>query len=62
MCLKIKATCVVEYDVEDVVRDFKNDYPNTNFGIDDAKDMIHQWIKDDFQCLLMEYKVEEINA
>jgi hypothetical protein len=62
MCMKIKAICEIEYDVKDVMRDYKNDYPDVDFGIDDAKSMIHQWIKDDFGCLLMDYKVEEINA
>ena len=59
---KIKATCVVEYDAEEVLEDLSKDYPDESWDINDAKSMIHRWIKDDFGCILMDYKVEEINA
>lgn len=60
--MKIKAVCEVEYDVEEVMNDMRKDYPELDFGMDDAKGMIHQWIKDDFGGIHMEYRIEEING
>lgn len=62
MCYKIKATASIEYDVEDVLADLRHDYPNEVWEISDAKDMIHKWIKDDFENMIVQPKIEEINA
>lgn len=62
MCMKIKAICEVTYDVEDVLTDLQSEYPDESWGMDDAKSMIYQWIKDDFGSILMDYRIEEINA
>lgn len=60
--MKIKAVAEIEYDPQEVLDDLRKDYPDEQFDIEYAKGMIHQWIKDDFGCILMEYKVEEING
>ena len=60
--MKIRATCTVEYDPQEVLKELNQDYPDGSWDMDYAKGMIHQWIKDDFGCILMEYKVEEING
>lgn len=58
--MKIKVSCEVIYDTQDVINDLSNDYPNDSFSEDDAKTMIYQWIKDDFEPTMLDYKVEEI--
>jgi hypothetical protein len=62
VCRKIRATAVAEYDVEDLLRDMEEEYPNQSFTEQDAVDMIHQWIKDDFENTLAEVRIEEING
>lgn len=59
--MKIKATAELEYDCEEVLDDLKKDFPDQEWTIQDAKDTIYNWIKDDFGGLHMEYKIEEIN-
>jgi hypothetical protein len=46
--MKIKASAIIEYDTQEVLSDLRKDYPDQQFDINDARAMIHQWIKDDF--------------
>jgi hypothetical protein len=64
VCRKIRATAVIEYDVEDVLRELQEDYANESesFTEEYVVDMIHQWIKDDFENTLAEVRIEEING
>ena len=62
MCTVIRATATVEYKIEDVMNDFAEDYPAEEFTEEDARDMIHKWIKDDFENTLAEVRIEEING
>jgi len=62
MCTVIRAIATVEYKVEDVMNDFSEDYPNEEFTETDARDMIHKWIKDDFENTFAEVRIEEING
>ncbi|CAB4148012.1 hypothetical protein UFOVP696_92 [uncultured Caudovirales phage] len=62
VCKKIRATAVVEYDVEEVLLDLRTDYPEENFTEEYVVDMIHKWIKDDFENTLAEVRIEEING
>lgn len=58
----IRATAIVEYKLEDLINEFKEDYPEEEFTEQDAISMIHQWIKDDFGNTLAEVRIEEING
>lgn len=62
MCKKIRATAIVEYDVEDLLKDIREEYPDESFTEQDALDMIRKWIKDDFENTLAEVRIEEING
>lgn len=62
MCKKIRATAIAEYDVEELLRDMREEYPDESFTDQDAIDMIHKWIKDDFENTLAEVRIEEING
>ena len=62
MCKKIRATAVIEYDVEGVLTDLHQDYPEEKFTEEYVIDMIHKWIKDDFENTLAEVRIEEING
>ena len=62
MCTVIRAIATVEYKIEDVMNDFSEDYPNEEFTETDARDMIHKWIKDDFENTFAEVRIEEING
>ena len=44
------------------MNDFSEDYPNEEFTETDARDMIHKWIKDDFENTFAEVRIEEING
>ena len=52
----------MEYKIEDVMNDFSEDYPAEEFTETDARDMIHKWIKDDFENTFAEVRIEEING
>lgn len=60
--MKIRATCEIIYDVDTTLADLRHDYPDTNWEISDAKDMISKWIKDDFENMIVEPRIEEING
>jgi hypothetical protein len=62
VCRKIRATAVIEYDVEDVLRELQEDYSDEEFTEEYVVDMIHNWIKDDFGNTLAEVRIEEING
>lgn len=62
MCKKIRATAIIEYDIDQLVSDLEQDYPEEKFTEQDAIDMIHKWIKDDFENTLAEVRIEEING
>ena len=62
VCKKIRATATIEYNVEDVMLDLTQDYPEENFTEEYVIDMIHKWIKDDFENSLAEVRIEEING
>lgn len=62
VCRKIRATAVVEYDVEDVLRELQEDYEDQEFTEEYVVSMIHEWIKDDFGNTLAEVRIEEING
>ena len=62
MCKKIRATAIAEYDVEDLLKDMREEYPEESFTEQDAVDMIHKWIKDDFENTLADVRIEEING
>lgn len=62
MCTVIRAIATVEYKIEDVMNDFSEDYPAEEFTETDARDMIHKWIKDDFENTFAEVRIEEING
>jgi len=62
VCKKIRATAVIEYDVESVLTDLEQDYPEEKFTEEYVIDMIHKWIKDDFENTLAEVRIEEING
>lgn len=58
--MKIKASATIEYDADEVLADLRKDYPDEQFDINDARTMIHQWIKDDFHVNdLMTLTIEE---
>ena len=58
--MKIKASAIIEYDADEVLGDLRKDYPDEQFDINDARAMIHSWIKDDFHVNdLMTLKIEE---
>jgi hypothetical protein len=62
VCKKIRATAIIEYDIDQLVSDLEQDYPEEKFTEQDAIDMIHKWIKDDFENTLAEVRIEEING
>ena len=62
VCKKIRATAVIEYDVEEVMKELHSDYTDENFTEEYVVDMIHNWIKDDFGNTLAEVRIEEING
>lgn len=62
MCKKIRATAVIEYDVKQVLFELKEDYSDEEFTEEYVIDMIHGWIKDDFENTLAEVRIEEING
>jgi hypothetical protein len=62
MCKKIRATATVDYVIEDLLKDMREEYPDEKFTEQDAVDMIHQWIKDDFGNTLADVRIEEING
>ena len=62
VCRKIRATAVIEYDVEDVLRELQEDYSDEKFTEEYVVDMIHNWIKDDFGNTLAEVRIEDING
>jgi hypothetical protein len=62
VCRKIRATAVIEYDVEDVLRELQEDYSDEEFTEEYVVDMIHNWIKDDFGNTLAEIRIEDING
>ena len=62
VCKKIRATAVVEYDVEEVLLDLRTDFPDEEFTEETVVDMIHNWIKDDFGNTLADVRIEEING
>jgi hypothetical protein len=62
VCKKIRATATIEYDVEDVMTDLEQDYPEEKFTEEYVIDMIHKWIEDDFENTLAEVRIEEING
>jgi hypothetical protein len=62
VCKKIRATAVIEYDVEEVLKELKADYSDEEFTEEYVIDMIHNWIKDDFGNTLAEVRIEEING
>ena len=62
VCRKIRATAVVEYDVEEVLLDLRTDFPDEEFTEETVVDMIHNWIKDDFGNTLADVRIEEING
>jgi hypothetical protein len=62
VCKKIRATAVIEYDVEEVLKELKADYSEEEFTEEYVIDMIHNWIKDDFGNTLAEVRIEEING
>lgn len=41
VCRKIRATAVIEYDVEDVLRELQEDYSDEEFTEEYVVDMIH---------------------
>lgn len=62
VCKKIRATAVAEYDVDDLLRDMREEYPDESFTEQEAIDMIHKWIEDDFGNTLADVRIEEING
>lgn len=62
VCKKIRATATIEYNVEDIMLDLAQDYPEEKFTEEYVIDMIHKWIKDDFENTLAEVRIEEING
>jgi hypothetical protein len=62
VCKKIRATAVIEYDVEEVLKELKSDYSDEEFTEEYVIDMIHNWIKDDFGNTLADVRIEEING
>jgi hypothetical protein len=62
VCKKIRATAVIEYDVEEVLKELKADYSDEEFTEEYVIDMIHNWIKDDFGNTLADVRIEEING
>ena len=61
--MKIKASATIEYDADEVLSDLRKDYPDEQFDINDARAMIHQWIKDDFRVNdLITLEIEEIHG
>lgn len=62
MCRKIRATAVVEYNVDEVLLDLRTDFPDEEFTEEAVVDMIHNWIKDDFGNTLADVRIEEING
>lgn len=62
VCKKIRATAVIEYDVEEVLKELQADYSEEEFTEEYVIDMIHNWIKDDFGNTLAEVRIEEING
>jgi hypothetical protein len=62
VCKKIRATAVIEYDIEEVLRDLRTDFPDEEFTEESVVDMIHNWIKDDFGNTLADVRIEEING
>jgi hypothetical protein len=62
VCRKIRATAVIEYDVEEVLKELQADYSDEKFTEEYVIDMIHNWIKDDFGNTLAEVRIEEIDA
>jgi hypothetical protein len=62
LCKKIRATAVVEYDVDEVLLDLRTDFPDEEFTEETVVDMIHNWIKDDFGNTLADVRIEEING
>jgi hypothetical protein len=62
MCRTITATATVTYKVDDLLSDLEQDYPEEKFTEQDAIDMIHQWIKDDFGNTLADVRIEESNG
>ena len=62
LCKKIRATAVVEYDVDEVLLDLRTDFPYEEFTEETVVDMIHNWIKDDFGNTLADVRIEEING
>lgn len=61
---KIRATAVLEYDVEGVLRELHEDYVNegVTFTEEYVVDMIHKWIKEDFGNTFAEIRIEDING
>jgi hypothetical protein len=62
VCRKIRATAIMEYNVDDILRDLRSDFPEEEFTEQGVVDMIHNWIKDDFENTLAEVRIEEING
>jgi hypothetical protein len=52
----------MEYNVDDILRDLRSDFPEEEFTEQGVVDMIHNWIKDDFGNTLAEVRIEEING
>jgi hypothetical protein len=59
--MKITASATITYDTDDVLSELKNDYPNDTFTTEYAKEMIMQWINDDFGGTLADLQIKEEN-
>jgi hypothetical protein len=64
VCRKIRATAVLEYDVEEVLTELQEDYANEGISFTEeyVVDMIHKWIKEDFGTTFAEIRIEDING
>ena len=59
--MKITATATITYETDDVLSELKNDYPNDTYSTEYAKEMIMNWIKDDFGNTLADVEIKEEN-
>jgi hypothetical protein len=59
--MKITATATITYETDDVLSELKNDYPNDTYSVEYAKEMIMNWIKDDFGGTLADVEIKEEN-
>jgi hypothetical protein len=59
--MKITASATITYDTNDVLSELKSDYPNDTFDTEYAKEMIMNWITDDFGNTLADVEIKEEN-